>query len=138
MRTLAVAAAICLASWFGLLVGAGNVGLQRSVAIGPATLFDVPMALLLAFGLALVVTVAGSRLARSSGASRTSLVAAVLLCDVVGAAVIAPLAVGELELVHAPTVLVAITALGLQPIGAFIGATLAQRAYDPERERLHR
>ena len=42
--------------------------------------------------------------------------------DLIGAVVLAPIAIGELEVIHAPLVFVAITALGLQPLAAFLGA----------------
>ncbi len=52
MRIAAVAALACVASWIGLLIGAGNVGLQRSVAVSPLTLLELPLALGLSSALA--------------------------------------------------------------------------------------
>ena len=123
MQAAAIAAAIvCLASWLGLLAGAGNVGLQRSVAISPMTLLEVPLAIVLAAALAFVASLGLTRLAH---ARPLQLVAWVLVGDLIGAAVLAPLAVGELEVVHAPVVFAAITALGLQPLAAIAGAWVA-------------
>jgi hypothetical protein len=101
------------------------MGLQRSVSLGPHTLFERPLAVLLSVGLAFM----GSGAIRSitRGSDPVWLVAAVLVGDVIGAAILAPIAVGELELVHAPTVFVVLTVLGLQPLAAFSGAWLAQR-----------
>jgi hypothetical protein len=42
--------------------------------------------------------------------------------------VLGPLLVGELEVIHAPVVFVTITALGLQPLAAFLGTWLGGRA----------
>jgi hypothetical protein len=124
MRTAIAATAVCVLSWLGLLIGAGNVGLQRAVAIGPTTLLEVPLALALAAGSAVIV----GTLAGRSGVSAFPLLGAVLVGDLIGAALLAPILVGEVELVHAPDVFVAITALGLQPLGALIGAYVARRA----------
>jgi hypothetical protein len=124
MRTGAAAIAICLASWLGLATGAGNIGLQRSVAVSPMTFLEVPLALALAAGAALLI----GALAGRNGVAPLPLLGAVLVGDLIGAAVLAPLAVGELEIMHAPTVFAAITALGMQPIGAVLGSWLARRA----------
>jgi hypothetical protein len=124
MRTVIAAIAICVVSWLGLLIGAGNVGLQRSVAVSPTTLLEVPAALALAAGAAVLI----GTLAGRNGVAPLPLLAVVLVGDLIGAAVLAPLAVGELELVHAPVVFVAIAALGLQPAGAVLGSWLARRA----------
>jgi len=129
MRTVLAAGATCMASWLGLLIGAGNVGLQRSVAVSPATLLEVPLALVLAGGAALLIGFAAGR----SRVAALPLLGAVLVGDLIGAAVIAPLAVGELEIVHAPTVFVAITALGLQPIAAVVGSWLGARSAGSQR-----
>ena len=128
MRTPVAAAMVCLFSWLGLLVGAGNVGLQRSVAIGPVTLLEVPIALVLAAVLAFVASFVLSRLAAEPRPLHPLRVMAwVLVGDLIGAALLAPLAIGELEVIHAPTVFAAITALGLQPLAAAAGAWAAGR-----------
>jgi hypothetical protein len=67
-------------------------------------------------------------LAGRSGVSALPLLGAVLVGDLIGAALLAPILVGELELVHAPVVFVAISALSLQPLGALIGTWVARRA----------
>lgn len=126
MRAAGIGAAICIASWLGLLFGAGNVGLQRSVAIGPVTLLEVPVALLLAATLAFVSAFVLSPLAAKPRPLHSlKVVAWVLVGDLIGAVLLAPLAIGELEVIHAPTVFAAITALGLQPLMAAAGAWAA-------------
>ena len=125
MRTPIAAAVVCLASWLGLWAGAGSVGLSRSVALSPLTLLELPLALVLATALALVAVLGLTRLAR--GTPPIQLVAWVLVGDLFGAAVLAPLAVGELTVIHAPVVFAAITALGLQPLAAAAGAWIAGR-----------
>ncbi len=46
--------------------------------------------------------------------------------DIIGAVVLAPILIGELEVIHAPVVFASITALGLQPVAAFLGAWLSR------------
>jgi len=122
IATLASAAAVCVASWLGLFLGAGNVCLQRSVSIGPLTLFEHPLAIALATGMAFVIALAAAAL-RGSGQPRPlSLVAAVLLGDAIGALILAPLAVGELTPLHAPVVFGVLAVVGLQPIATLAGA----------------
>lgn len=121
MRTAATAALVCIASWIGLLLGAGNVGLQRSVAIGPLTLLEAPLALAFSAGLALGAAWLGG----SGASSPLRILIAVLAGDLIGAVVLAPFLIGELEIIHAPTVFVAISALGLQPFAACIGSWLS-------------
>ncbi len=125
MRTAAIGAVVCLASWLGLRAGAGYVGLSRSVAVSPLTLLEVPMALVLASALAFLAALGLTRLA--GGIRPLQLMAWVLAGDLIGAAVLAPLAIGELEVVHAPIVFAAISALGMQPLAAAAGAWAAGR-----------
>jgi hypothetical protein len=65
-------------------------------------------------------------------------VAWVLVGDLIGAGFLAPLAVGELEVIHAPVVFAAISALGLQPLAAAAGSWVAARGVRSPGERLHR
>jgi len=122
IRSLFRAAAVCGASWLGLLVGAGNVGLQRSVSIGPLTLFEHPLAIMLAAGSAFVVAFAVIALGGQGRPRPISLVAGVLVWDAIGALVLAPLAVGELTPLHGPVVFAALTVIGLQPLATLAGA----------------
>jgi hypothetical protein len=125
MRIAAVAALACVASWIGLAIGAGNVGLQRSVAVSPLTLLEVPLGLGLASITAFGATWLPSRLAGSRVASPIGVLAGVIAGDVLGAVVLAPILIGELEVIHAPVLFAAITALGLQPAAAYLGAVLS-------------
>jgi hypothetical protein len=126
VRTLLAAGAVCGASWVGLLVGAGNVGLQRSVAIGPLTLVEHPLALVLAGALACVVSFVATAVRRPDRLSPLRLAAAVVAGDAIGAIVLAPLAVGELTPLNAPVVFVVLAVLGLQPLAAVAGAAAAR------------
>jgi len=128
MRTVAVATLACVASWIGLWIGAGWIGLSRSVAVSPLTLVEVPLGLLFAVIAAFVIGWLPGRLDRKSAPDPIRMVAAVLIGDIIGAAVLAPVLIGELEVVHAPIVFASITALGLQPVAAFLGAWLSRRA----------
>lgn len=122
MRTVVGAGLVCLASWIGLFLGAGNVGLQRSVSVGPGTLIEHPVGLVLAAVLAFVVALALTWVTGPSRKNALRLVAAVLIGDALGSLVLAPVAVGELTVLNAPVVFVALTALGLQPLATFLGA----------------
>ena len=93
--------------------------------IGPVTLLELPLALVLAVALAFVAALGLSRLA--GGIPPLQVVAWVLVGDLFCAAVLAPLAVGELGVLDAPVVFAAITALGLQPLAALAGAWVAGR-----------
>ena len=126
MRTAITAALVCAASWLGLWIGAGWIGLSRSVAVSPLTLVEVPLGLLFAATAAFVIAGLPRRLDRKSTPDPIRLVAAVLIGDVVGAVVLAPILIGELEVMHAPVVFASITALGLQPVAAFLGAWLSR------------
>ena len=125
MRLAAVSSLVCVASWIGLLVGAGNVGLQRSVAVGPLTLLELPLALGLAGALAFLAAWLPARFGPTAAIAPVPLVGGVVAGDLIGAVILAPLLVGELEVIHAPVVFAAITALGLQPLAAFLGTWLA-------------
>jgi len=57
----------------------------------------------------------------------TRLLLAMLACDVIGAVVLAPLAVGEVRPIDAPVVLVVLATLGVQPAAAVLGAVVGQR-----------
>jgi len=127
MRTAIVATGVCLVSWGGLFLGAGNVGLQRSVAVGPGTLVEVPLGLILASALAFLAAFTLLVLARTPQIVPWHLVVAVIVGDMVGALILAPLAVGELTPLNAPIVFLALAALGAQPMAAFLGAHTARR-----------
>lgn len=124
IRTLVSAGAVCVASWLGLLVGAGNVGLQRSVSIGPLTLFEHPLAIVLATGTAFAVALAATTLGGANRPRPLKLVGGVLAGDAIGALLLAPLAVGELTPLNAPVLFVALAVLGLQPLATLAGAAV--------------
>lgn len=135
VRLTAFAAIVCAATWVGLLAGIGNVGLQRSVAVGAATLLERPFGLLLAAGLAFAATGLLVRQWHLRRRDLFGLLVAVLVGDVVGAFILAPLAVGELTPADAPIVFLPLTALALQPL-AVVAATLAfGDAATPRSER---
>jgi hypothetical protein len=117
-----VGAVATIAAWLALLVTAGHVGLSRSIAVGPATLLERPAAIAATLGAAVLV----AHLAGRAVATRPSWVAAVtgaVTTTIVGSAVVAPLAVGELEIGHAPVVFVVLSLVGavFVAIGAAVG-----------------
>ena len=113
---------MCLGTWLALAAAAGNVGLQRSISKGAVTLFEQPLVVvivgLVAFGLAFV----SARRLRISG---VQILVGTLIGDLFAGLVLAPIAIGELEPIHAPLVLAAVSLLGLQPGAAFAGAWAA-------------
>jgi hypothetical protein len=106
---------VALASWVALAVGAGNVGLQRSISIGAWTLFtEHPIAVGLSLGasaLTCLVVAFGLRLGTGDAAP---MLATLAVLDMVAGLVLAPLAIGELEPIHAPLVFASVSLLGLQ------------------------
>ena len=115
---------VCLATWFALQLGAGNVGLQRSISKGAISLIEQPAALILVAVAALVTAYAVTRIFRLRP---IPLLIGVLLGDAFAGIVLAPIAVGELEPIHAPLVFAAVSVLGLQPAAALLGSWLAAR-----------
>ncbi|CAN5835316.1 hypothetical protein BH20CHL8_BH20CHL8_04830 [soil metagenome] len=140
VRLRAVRAAIfgvcvCLSSWIGLLVGAGNVGLQRAVTSGPGVLIvEHPLAVPLLLGTAFFVAFGFARVWRESSRRAVALAAAVVVGDLVGSFILAPLAVGELEVAHGPRVFLVISFFGAQIVAAYAGARFGARSsVSPER-----
>lgn len=124
MRLVIGSGLVCVASWLALAAGAGDVGLQRSISKDATALADYPLALVLvavaAFGTAFVMT-------RAWRLRPTRLLVGVLIGDALAGLVLAPVAIGELEPIHAPLVFAAVTVLGLQPAGVLLGAWFATR-----------
>lgn len=126
MRLILGSGVVCIASWLALAVGAGGDGLQRSISKGATSLFieqsvAVALVAVTAFAIALLVT-------RVLGLRPMAVVVGVFVGDVLAGLVLAPLAVGELEPIHAPLVVAAVSVLGVQPLAALAGALLAARA----------
>jgi len=126
-RTVVTATLVCLASWVGLAIGAGNVGLQRAVSAGPLTLLEQPLAVVLSTGLAFAATAVLTEIPVATRSDLRSLIGAVLLGDAVGALVIAPVAIGELEVRDAPVVFVVLATLGLQPVAVDLARQARRR-----------
>ena len=122
LRMAAAGAAVCLASWLVLTVAAGNVGLQRSISKGAVTLLELPIAVV---AVALTSFAVAFVLAPRLRLAAIPVLLAVLVGDAFAGLVLAPLAVGELEPIHAALVFAAVTVLGLQPAAAFLGAWAA-------------
>lgn len=116
VRVVGFAAAGAVASWLVLALVLGNAGLQQTLSLGPL----VPEGALGAYLAAGVITVVAGYLA---GDVRG--VVALLVVDVLGA-IAATIAVGELEPVNVPAILVVITAVGLQPVGFLVGTMVGK------------
>jgi lysylphosphatidylglycerol synthetase-like protein (DUF2156 family) len=121
VRLVIASGIVCLASWLALAAGAGNVGLQRSISKGAISLLEQPLAIVL---VAVVAFVAGAVLTRAFHLRPVPLLLGVLVGDLVAGVVLAPIAVGELEPIHAALVFAAVTVLGVQPTATLAGAWL--------------
>jgi len=127
MRGAVFGTIVCALSWLMFVLGAGNVGLQRSVSWGPQVLLSQhPMALLLLVGTALLVSYS---LVRWLLPRVTAIHAAAwtFAGDLFGSIVLAPVLVGELEPVNAPIVFATLIFFGLQIAAAAAGAWFATR-----------
>ena len=122
LRSALVGALATVAAWLALLVAAGYVGLSRSVAVGPAALLERPVGVVATLGAAFVVAHLGGRMVprRPSWAAA---VAGAVATTILGSAVLAPLAVGELEIGHAPGVFLVLSLFGAAFVA--IGAAVA-------------
>jgi hypothetical protein len=132
LRLAAGSAAVCLASWFVLLLTAGNVGLQRSISKGAFSLFELPAVVAGVTATAFAIAFIGAATMRLGS---IPLLVGVLIGDAFAGLVLAPLAVGELEPIDAPLVFAAVTVVGLQPAAALAGAWAANRRSHDIRRR---
>lgn len=123
MRRLAVYGfVVAVPSWLVLAAAAGNAGLQRSIGGAWTLLTERPAAGLGATAVSLVLAFAAWPIVRRR--SPLAGVHAVLGWNVVAGVVLAPIAIGELEPVHAPLVIGATTVCGLTLLAAWAGAWL--------------
>lgn len=116
----------CAASWLSLFAVVGNVGLQRAVSIGPQTLLEAPIPLVLPLAATFAVAF-GWKWWAARSTSLLAFVIPVIGWNLFAAFVLAPLAIGELTVEHAGVVLITTTVFGGQVIAAGLGAGLAPR-----------
>ncbi len=132
MKALVFGAIVCVASWSGLLVGAGDIGLQQSVSRDPvyfATTY--PLAIVLSLAAAFAAAFIFARVQRAPRAFALMGALAVLLGDVVASFLVAPVMIGELEMEHGVIVLLAISLYGSQIAAAWFGAFVGARVDRP-------
>ena len=121
---------VAVPSWVALALLAGNVGLQRSVASGAWTLLvERPEAGLGSVAVALGIAWLAAPMLGTRGPLQGVL--AVLGWNLVAGLVLAPLAIGELEPIHAPIVIAATTVCGLTLLAAWAGTKLRLRSRRP-------
>jgi hypothetical protein len=112
-----VAGAAAIGSWIALGLGAGNVGLQRSISSGAWTLFtERPLTVGLSLATATSISLGLGWLIRLAGRDALGLAAGIALMDAIAGLVLAPLAIGELGPIHAPLVFLSVSLLGLQVV----------------------
>ena len=121
-------ALVCVATWLGLAVGAGYVGLSRSVSVGAATLVEHPAALV---AVAVIGVTSSFAVTRAFRLRPLLLLLGVLIGDAFAADVLAPIAIGELEVSTGVPVFLAITVAGLQPAAVVLGSWFAARRARP-------
>ncbi len=129
VKALAFGGLVCIASWVGLAIGAGNVGLQQSVSRDPvffATTY--PLAIVLSLAAAFAAALIHARVQRTPRSFALIGALAVLVGDVMASFLVAPLLVGELEMKHGFIVLLATSLCGLQIAAAWLGAFVGARA----------
>lgn len=127
IRAAAIGFVAAVASWLTLAVSLGDVGLQRSVAIGPLTLLEQWPALvaMLAVNAAAVAGLVWVFAVERRGS--LSVVIGSLAANAFGGFILAPVLVGELEPQHGFTVLSVITGLGIAPLGSLAAAVAVGR-----------
>jgi hypothetical protein len=112
-----VAGAAAIGSWIALGLGAGNVGLQRSISSGAWTLFtERPLTVGLSLATATSISLGLGWLMRLAGRDALGLAAGIALMDAIAGLVLAPLAIGELGPIHAPLVFLSVSLAGLQVV----------------------
>jgi hypothetical protein len=119
---------VCVATWLGLAVGAGYVGLSRSVSVGVMTLVENPAALV---AVAVIGVTSSFSVTRAFRLRPLLLLLGVLIGDAFAAEVLAPIAIGELEVSTGVPVFLAITVAGLQPAAVVLGSWSAARRARP-------
>lgn len=128
VKALTFGAVVCLSSWVGLLVGAGNVGLQQSLSLDPVGFTaSYPLAVALCVAAAFATAFLFARLTQTPRSFALVGALAVLLGDAVASFTAAPAMVGELEVRHGFIVLIAISLYGMQVVAAWAGATMGAR-----------
>lgn len=119
-------------SWAALTLGIGYEGASRAVSVGLDTLAaDHWVALVLAGLTAATFAAVGCR----RGARPLQVLSVVVAMDLFAAIVLAPLLVGELSPTDPGPVIATLSALGLQPLGALIGASVVRAGGRAQRKR---
>ncbi len=127
LKALAFGAVVCIASWAGV-IGAGYVGLHQSVSRDPVFFASTyPLAIVLSLTAAFTTAFLFARTQRTPRAFALMGALAVLIGGVVASFLVAPLAIGELEVEDGFIVLFAISQFGTQVVAAWLGATLGAR-----------
>jgi hypothetical protein len=139
MKVIATAVGALAVAWAVLLFGLGNVGLQRSVSIGAQVLVEDYLPITLAAAaVAFVVSLLGSAPARFEARDTIRLVGCAVVALVAMSWVIAPVLIGEFEIVHGAQVFLVLSVLGLVPAAIGLGGLLpavwrGRRNADPPR-----
>ena len=139
MKVIATVVGALAAAWAVLLFGLGNIGLQRSVSIGAQVLVEDYLPITLAAAaVAFVISLLGSAPARFEARDTTRLVGWAVVALVAMSWVIAPVLIGEFEILHGAQVFLVLSVLGLVPAAIGLGGLLpavwrGRRNADPPR-----
>jgi hypothetical protein len=116
-----VGAAVAVSSWVVLLVLLGNVGLQQAVSLGPLSSNQAVGYLIVMLWAGVVAIAAGPR--RPAVVASVALILVLDFCAALGGVLL----VGELGLKDFLSVMLVVTAVGLQPLGFVTGALIRGR-----------
>jgi hypothetical protein len=139
MKVIATVVGALAAAWAVLLFGLGNIGLQRSVSIGAQVLVEDYLPITLAAAaVAFVVSLLGGAPARFEARDTIRLVGWAVVALVAMSWVIAPVLIGEFEILHGAQVFLVLSVLGLVPAAIGLGGLLpavwrGRRNADPPR-----
>jgi hypothetical protein len=125
-KLVLAAATICSAVWALLLFGLGNIGLQRSVTVGPQVLLtEYPLVTVASFLIATGGAALLGRWLRIGDRAGWPLPATTLVLIAGMSWLVAPVLIGELEFEHGSLIFLVLSVVGVLPFGVLLGSLAA-------------
>jgi hypothetical protein len=125
-KLVLAAATICSAVWALLIFGLGNIGLQRSVTVGPQVLLtEYPLVTVASFLIALGGAALLGRWLRIGVRAGWPLPATTLVLIAGMSWLVAPILIGELEFEHGSLIFLVLSVVGVLPFGVLLGSLIA-------------